>query len=244
MPFGAAGASETWRGAAIDERPAGTGRRVGIGEVSGGAIGVRVRAAGVEGVAPGRGGASRGAGELGRGRGAGVGSALAAIASGASGSAADSAAGAVVSSAPAAGAAAGLARRGLSETGLSVGTGSSGSATLAGLRAGLAAGLAAAGATLAVAGAFAPAFALAPRRTPRTRSAIGSSTTLSWFLASNPSCPKSPINSFAGKPSSLASSKIRTFPVGISSFLEPKRGTIGCVGSNRLLHVFLCSGRC
>ena len=56
---------------------------------------------------------------------------------------------------------------------------------------------------------------LALSSTLRTRSAIWSGTTLSWFLASNippKRSLKSVVSSFEVSPTSLASSKIRTFP--------------------------------
>jgi hypothetical protein len=74
------------------------------------------------------------------------------------------------------------------------------------------AGAAALGAlALALAGGAAPGLS----RTTRTRSAIWSGTTLSWFFASktppNRSL-KSAVSSFEVSPTSFASSKIRTFP--------------------------------
>jgi len=111
-------------------------------------------------------------------------------------------------------------------TGLSVGIGSGGSSGFSG---GAAVAVAAAGAAVLVAAAFCdaaagllavwePADALArgAASTLRTRSAMWSGTTLSWFLASKTPprrSLKSEIRSFDERPTSFASSKIRTFPV-------------------------------
>jgi hypothetical protein len=103
------------------------------------------------------------------------------------------------------------------------GAGDAATATAAGGGAGaFTAGLAAGGFTAVDAAALgARAFGLAGgsstdlSRTPRTRSAIWSGTTLSWFFASktppNRSL-KSAVSSFEVSPTSFASSKIRTFP--------------------------------
>lgn len=58
-------------------------------------------------------------------------------------------------------------------------------------------------------------FSTALSRTVRTRSAIWSGTTLSWFFASKTPPKrslKSAVSSFEVSPTSFASSKIRTFP--------------------------------
>jgi hypothetical protein len=92
-------------------------------------------------------------------------------------------------------------------------------AAAAAFAAGLAAGALAAGGAAAL-GALAFGLAgggawTALSRTARTRSAIWSGTTLSWFFASktppNRSL-KSAVSSFEVSPTSFASSKIRTFP--------------------------------
>ncbi len=80
---------------------------------------------------------------------------------------------------------------------------------------GAAFGGAAGAAAAAGALAFGGACGLALSSTLRTRSAIWSGTTLSWFLASNippKRSLKSVVSSFEVSPTSLASSKIRTFP--------------------------------
>ena len=67
-------------------------------------------------------------------------------------------------------------------------------------------------------------FSAALRRTVRTRSAIWSGTTLSWFFASKTPPKrslKSAVSSFEVSPTSFASSKIRTFPAKFT--LERRR---------------------
>ena len=111
--------------------------------------------------------------------------------------------------------------------------GGGGAAGLAGAGSGagaLAGGAAAAGGGgLALAGAG--AFAAGLSRTLRTRSAIWSGTTLNWFFASNTPprrSLKSVVSSFEVSPTSLASSKIRTFPAKFT--LERVRARVPSVG--------------
>jgi hypothetical protein len=247
MPFGGWTGSTARGGAAIVDRPAGTGRRVGIGALSGGATGARGRG-GSAIPAAGRdiAGATRGAGEPAMrgaelaGRAAGAagspGAATAGTLGAASGAGAEIWGSAAATGGAGAAATAGAGSLGgaaldvrlVEPTGFKVMTGSASGAGAAG-RVARARGAAGAGATGGAATAVAPAAFAAPlledppRRTPRTMSAIGSSTTLSWFFASSPSFANKPIRSLEDRPSSFASSKIRTLPVAISSFSKPGR---------------------